>query len=122
MDINWVWKLNGFVVAEAGAPAGSASTELASSAMVKEKVGVGGRRCVEGCNEDVGVRVAPGRLGGGVVAPKRLLLVTSGGSFQLRLSSESSGITIEGGLLLRVLSAVVVASTLRPGAMEWNEE
>lgn len=41
--------------------------------------------------------------------------LTCGGSFQF--SSEASGITIEGGLLL--LSAEIVG-TSRPGAMEWE--
>lgn len=46
--MNWVWKLNGFAPEGAGAPElwalVSSVEELVSSAMVKAKVGVGGRR------------------------------------------------------------------------------
>jgi hypothetical protein len=44
VDMNCVWKLNGLSAAGAAAPeAGASSRGPSSSAIVKEKVGVGGR-------------------------------------------------------------------------------
>ena len=46
VDMNWVWKLKGFAAEGAAAPEFDVSPSLVfvSSAMLKAKVGVGGRR------------------------------------------------------------------------------
>lgn len=114
--MNCVWKLNGFAAAGAGAPEPTLLPSLAvmSSAMVKVKVGVPGRRKVElgeRRDEDVGTAgVAPASRCGAVAA-RRSAFVLSPESWP----KSPAGSTSEGGLGLR---RDAMLRTPRPEAMD----